>query len=300
MKVLLLIFSGTNNTYEIARLLASDFSKRGHVSEIIRIDADTPVIDLADYDLIGFGYPIYAFNEPRFFLRYFRQLKLPADKKYFVFKTSGETLKLNNASSRRILRRLRHHGCRVLGDYHFVMPYNIHFRFEDAFVKEILTYDRKLSRVAVYDILSERPRFLKTNLFYDALAWMIGIQRPGATINSFLYRVDEDKCSRCGKCVRECPTHNIVLKDGKIIFGHRCEMCMRCSFFCPRDGIRIGFLNRWKVNGPYDFERIADDESLATPYITEKARGFYRCFIAYFRDVDAMYRDYLDENAKQK
>ena len=76
MRILFLLFSGTNNTYEIARLLASDFALKGHRTEIIKIDIDTPSIDLSDYDLVGLGYPIYAFNEPRFFLALCQKAKL--------------------------------------------------------------------------------------------------------------------------------------------------------------------------------------------------------------------------------
>ncbi|HOH68538.1 MAG TPA: hypothetical protein PLX93_04405, partial [Bacilli bacterium] len=64
MRILFLLFSGTNNTLEIARLLASDFALEGHTSEITNIDIDTPLVDLSNYDLVALGYPIYAFNEP--------------------------------------------------------------------------------------------------------------------------------------------------------------------------------------------------------------------------------------------
>lgn len=170
MKILFLLFSGTNNTQEIARLLASDFSLQGHSFEIMKIDIETPLIDLDQYDLIGLGYPIYAFNEPRFFWRYVKKLKMNKRAKYFIFKTSGETLGLNNASSRRLIRHLKRQKCVLLGDYHFVMPYNIHFRFEDAFVKEIMAYNRKLSKVLVSNVLNEEKHFLNQILYI--VSWL--------------------------------------------------------------------------------------------------------------------------------
>jgi flavodoxin len=161
MRILFLLFSGTNNTLEIARLLASDFALKGHVSEIVNINIDTPLIDISNYDLVGLGYPIYAFNEPRFFWRYIKRLQLCKNVKYFIFKSSGETLALNNASSRRIIRKLRKEKCDLLGDYHFVMPYNIHFRFDDAFVKEIMIYNRKLSKILVENVIKGKKEFFK-------------------------------------------------------------------------------------------------------------------------------------------
>ena len=293
MKILFLLFSGTNNTQEIARLLASDFSLQGHSFEIMKIDIETPLIDLDQYDLIGLGYPIYAFNEPRFFWRYVKKLKMNKRAKYFIFKTSGETLGLNNASSRRLIRHLKRQKCVLLGDYHFVMPYNIHFRFEDAFVKEIMAYNRKLSKVLVSNVLNEEKHFLKSNFVYSFVAWIIGIQRPGATINSYFYKADMQKCTKCLRCVRDCPTKNIAYQDGKIKFQHHCQMCMRCSFFCPTDAINIGFLNGWKVNGAYRFKAIDGNNDLKLPYIDQNAKGFYRCFISYFSEVDRLHQKYL-------
>ena len=298
MRILFLLFSGTNNTLEIARLLASDFAHKGHTYEIININVDTPLVDLTSYDMVGLGYPIYAFNEPRFFWRYVKRLKLSKTSKYFIFKSSGETLTFNNASSRRIIRRLKKAKCCVLGDYHFVMPYNIHFRFEDAFVKEIMLYNRKLSKILVANVLNGRKSLLKMNFFYNLLAWVIGIQRPGATINSYLYRTDMNKCIKCMKCVRDCPTHNIYYANGRIQFHHRCQMCMRCSFFCPTDAINIGYINSWRVNGAYSFEKIEKNNKLKLPYITKKSKGFYRCFIRYFDGIDRAYQLYLSRDGE--
>ncbi|MFA5421994.1 MAG: EFR1 family ferrodoxin [Bacilli bacterium] len=291
MNFLFLLFSGTNNTYEIARLLANDFGVKGHQTQIIKIDIDTPAIDLSEYDYVGFGYPIYAFNEPRFFWRYIKKLILPTNVNYFIFKTSGETLALNNVSSRRILRRLRRNNCRVLGDYHFVMPYNIHFRFDDAFVKEILNYNRKLSRILVASVLRGHEHFLPSSFIYNFVAWVIGIQRLGATINSHFYRADMAKCIKCNKCIRDCPVHNVYDKGGKIAFHHHCQMCMRCSFYCPSDAISIGYINSWRVNGAYRFAEIEKNSSLKLPYITPDSKGFYRCFIRYFADIDRRYEE---------
>jgi len=293
MRILFLVFSGTYNTQRIARLLASDFVSNGYTFDIVNIDIDTPLLKLEKYDLIGFGYPIYAFNEPRFFWRYIKKLSLPVSAKYFIFKTSGETLALNNASSRRIIRKIRREKRSLIGDYHFVMPYNIHFRFDDAFVKEIIDYNRKLSKVLVYNVLNDKQSLLKTNPLYNFLAWVIGIQRPGATLNSYFYKADMNKCIKCMKCVRDCPTHNIYYQKGKILFKHYCQMCMRCSFFCPTDAIKIGYLNSWRVNGEYHFDKISKNEHLQLPYITKESKGFYRCFIRYFSDVEKIYQEYL-------
>ena len=64
---------------------------------------------------------------------------------------------------------------------------------------------------------------------------------------------------------------------------------MRCSFFCPTNAIKIGFLEGWKVNGEYRFNEIKSDDSINPNYITKKSKGFYKCFIKTFEFIDREY-----------
>ena len=56
----------------------------------------------------------------------------------------------------------------------------------------------------------------------------------------------------CGACAARCPERNIRMEGGKPVFGGHCTGCMACAFFCPRDAVRTGILNGWRVNGAYD------------------------------------------------
>jgi flavodoxin len=70
-RILLIVFSGTGNTLLVAGMIRDEFLKAGCAVDIRDItghdEADTA--DTAAYDLIGLGYPIYAFNTPGAFLR---------------------------------------------------------------------------------------------------------------------------------------------------------------------------------------------------------------------------------------
>ena len=119
----------------------------------------------------------------------------------------------------------------------------------------------------------------------------MAIVKVAGNINSFLYKVEKDKCINCMKCVKECPEKNIYVKGDKIKFHHHCDMCMRCSFFCPTNAIKIGFLDwwGWKVNGDYKLAKLNDDKAPIKPYITEDSKGFYKCFIKTFNAIDKEY-----------
>lgn len=48
----------------------------------------------------------------------------------------------------------------------------------------------------------------------------------------------DDTCVRCGICQRICPSRNIVLKNEKPEFQHRCEHCVACINCCPQQAIQ--------------------------------------------------------------
>ncbi len=295
MKILLIYFTGTYNTKFVTNILKNRFINKNNIVDVVEVNIDTPIVDLNDYDIIGFGYPIYAFNSPNIFNKYLRKLKLPNDKRYFIYKNSGETLKYNDASSRVIWKILKKQKCAITNEYHIIMPYNIHFRFDDRFVKEILGYLDKQIEIIVYDLMNEKESKIHANIGLKLISCFYTIQRLGGPINSLFYKIDYTKCIKCNKCLNNCPVHNIKIKNDKYKFGRKCIMCMRCSFYCPKDAIKIGLYNKWRVNGEYNFESIKNDDDLELPYITNESKGFYKCFLKIFKDIDERYGEIINK-----
>ena len=75
------------------------------------------------------------------------------------------------------------------------------------------------------------------------------------------YKVD-DSCVHCHLCENLCPVNNIKVTDDKVIWGRKCQVCLRCINFCPQKSIRSSICNL-----PYKAHYIAEDV---------KAIDFYR------------------------
>lgn len=292
MKILLIYYTGTYNTRFLSNKIKERFILDNHEVELVEFNKDAPTIDASNYDLIGLGYPIYGFNSPKPFNQYLKSnIKFKKGQKYFIYKNSGETFSLNNASSRTIKNLGRKRKIKLVGEYHFVLPYNIHFPFEENFIKEILQYNEKLLDILIYNLKQYNIKIINSNIFYDIASFFISIQKVGGPINSFFYKVDNNKCIKCMKCINECPSKNIYIdKKNKIKFHHDCYMCMRCSFYCPANAINIGFLNSWKVSNYYNLYALDKDKKLVAPYIKGDEKGFYKCFKKYFDKIEKEYQ----------
>ncbi|MDR2159282.1 MAG: EFR1 family ferrodoxin [Treponema sp.] len=298
-RVLLIVWSGTGNTLKVAELIRDSFRVRGYGAEIVDCTRVSGIAEnqafgagsgegdgavsgagIAGADIIGLGYPVYAFNVPLPFLRYVKALGI-GDKPVFVFKTSGEPTFFNDGSSHSLIKLLTppSGSCTLLGEYHFLMPYNIVFRFPDNLIKQMYGAAKLQSGMLADNVVAGKTSFIKYTLLHRLVSLVFRIQRPGARLNGRFYGVRRDRCTLCLRCLRDCPAGNIRMVKGRFRFGGNCMMCMRCSLYCPADALTIGLLNLWRVNGPFRFEVLEKDGTLDGRFITEKSRGLYRIYL---------------------
>ena len=89
------------------------------------------------------------------------------------------------------------------------------------------------------------------------------------------FKVDMQKCVKCGKCVKNCPVQNIAFDGEKFTFGKKCLGCVRCSFNCPTGAIRISVLEGWKVNDAYKIEAAEYDEAKVCKYCNKSYKKYF-------------------------
>lgn len=258
MKILICYFSATGNTQMVVDKFAEELKLNGAKVDLHKIEDNRFECNLDDYDALGIGYPIHAFNAPKNVVKFAKSLpKLEEKKKLFIVKTSGEPLKINNISSYKIVNILKHKNFKLTNEYHYVMPYNIIFRHSNAMAYKMWNTASRLISIDAKEIINNVPAKLNRVFMGHTLAWIMRIEHWGANLIGRKFKVT-NKCLKCQKCVRECPTHNITFENGNFKFGKNCLICMRCSFNCPANAINIGMLEGWKVNGAYNFNNLDD------------------------------------------
>lgn len=276
------VFSGTGNTKKACDIYKSEFGKFGIETTLYNVKKGFENLpNPNDFDLVGFAYPIHGFNAPYIMLDLAKALPKANEKKgYFVVKTSGEPLKINNVSSIKFNDIMKKKGYVAGSEYHYVMPYNMIFRHTDEMAAKMKGTLVKLAPIEAREVICGVEHKLAKVPFGRFVAWVVRIEQPAMKVNGRFFKVDSDKCINCGACAKNCPVGNIKIdENGKFTFSNDCVMCTRCSFNCPRDAFDIGILNGWRVNGRYSFK------APQTPQKDKHARYCKKVYARYFAEA---------------
>lgn len=279
MKVLFTVFSASGNTLRVAKLFSERLSERGAECETVRIREDMAAPDVASADTLVIGYPVHGFNAPQNVADFAKGLPECENKVYYIIKTSGEPLHVNDASSRILDRILKKKGYIKRGEFHYVMPYNMIFRHSDDMAALMWQAARNTAPADANKIFAGEEAQLKAGLLAVMTRFVVAVEHKAMPYLGRLFKVKKEKCISCGKCAKLCPMLNIEMKDGLPVFGKNCIGCTACSFNCPADAISIGVLNGWRVNGAYKF--APPREGLTRKDVCNYWRGSY---IRYFRE----------------
>ena len=104
MKIELIYFSGTGNSYKVLDVCRDILESKGHQVSISSSTEDKETSE--DADLIGFCFPVYAFDIPRICKKYLSRLNRSQKQiKTFVIITAGDPLEAGFSfrTTRRIL-----------------------------------------------------------------------------------------------------------------------------------------------------------------------------------------------------
>ena len=254
MKYLGIYFTGTGNTKRVCETAKKELEKRGHTLDEVDVIKDD-VKNLNEYDGLFIFYPIYGFNAPKPIISYVKKInKLDKTIPCVIMKQSGEHLFWNNASSLYLTSLLKRRNIIVHNEHHYLMPYSFIFRHSDYMAYRMITTMEGLLPLDLDLFLNNQDVHLKRFFFDRPFAFILRIQWWGGRFNGRFYKVEKDKCVKCMKCINDCPSKNISIKEDKFKFGGKCLMCQRCIMYCPKHAIKVGMFNSWRVDEPYTFE----------------------------------------------
>ena len=269
-------FSGTGNTLRVCNLIKEQLSGLGAEVKMMKVEdglneENSPLL----FDAFAVAYPVHGFNAPQNVIDFVKQFP-QGSKGYYIIKSSGEPAPANRDSSHQIVNILGKKGYELMDEFHYVMPYNMIFRHSQDMVDMMW---KRAAEAAPYDakeIFEGGRGEIRQKLRHKFISRLFTVEHGGMRIIGRGFKVDMEKCIKCGKCVKNCPVHNITFDGEKFTFGKKCLGCVRCSFNCPVNAIKISILEGWKVNGPYKIgEQKEYDESKVCRYCNKSYKQYF-------------------------
>jgi len=252
-KIKIFYFSGTGNTYFVAKKM-TEYFRKDNICDLFSIEKhmkDASGI-IADADLVGIGYPIYGSSLPKIvkdFISSLDEIHIRA----FIFCSQMMFSGDGAAYGGRLLEKK---GFQVFWQEHFNMPNNItDVRFltskrQKNYLKIENRVTKKANKFAV-KILSEK-HFKKGSNFFSLLLGLsqrVAYEKIEENAYSNAIHIKEDLCNSCGLCTRICPSDNLTLSNGKVVSKGNCILCYRCVNHCPEKAMYI--ISKKGVNQPY-------------------------------------------------
>lgn len=250
--MMILYFSGTGNTNFIKDKLKRELNETSIALNDILLDekkwvfhSDKPFIIMS---------PIYAWNLPLKILELIKKATFEGSKDVYVIVTMGENY---GSAEKSIKKIIKNKNLNFKGFYGFVMPNNyfIGYKLEDIEEqKEIINHSLKeienvASKIKQLDILTDDGK-KKGGKIIVATSSLVNFFFNKYKNKIHKFKVS-DKCIKCQKCINNCPTKNIEMKDGKITFNKNCMICLKCVSNCPVKAIDIN--KKSQENGIYTY-----------------------------------------------
>lgn len=264
MKILILYFSGTGNTEFIAQYIKNHLNCDIYEIELFPLELFNKD-NISKYDILIFGFPVYACDIPVFIQQYLKDIPVTKTKSVFIFCTKALS---SGISLKHAIEIFKKGGYNPLGYAGVKMPGSDGLAFlkkDSRMAHKII--NRDFSKLEGVDNLVNRIKEVTRELEIDGVERFclnVNSNMVKSFLNSILKKVfiategwlktkfwADKNCIKCKKCERICPTNNIKVNE-KVSFGSNCYLCMRCVHQCPMEAIQIGkkTVGKFRWRGP--------------------------------------------------
>lgn len=247
-------FSGTGNSKWIAEELAKSLNDKA----IFIPDADVHY-SLAENEVIGFVFPIYAWAPPLCVLKFIEKVQFSNFQNNFCFFTATchtQTGNIDGIMKKALARR----NIKCCAGFSVNMPNNYllapFIKTDSAPKRQKLLQNAQKKLENIVLSVSKREEIFNLTRGSRLLSFIAPLFQKFMTAKGF--KVEKEKCIKCGKCAQVCPVKNILLSPYPC-WGKRCEMCQACLHHCPTQAIQYGHFSKGKKRYIFNKDYLSHD-----------------------------------------
>jgi ferredoxin len=265
MKTVVYYFSGTGNSFAVARDIAYKMD-----AELIPIPSVINNESIsADADVIGIVFPVYnaVCQGMPIMVKNFASKLINLDSKYIF--TICTCLGWSNVTINKLGDILKSRGGRLSAGFSVIMPDNSSPVDKEKQLKLFNKWKKKLEIISRYIASGRTGKFenptimnlimipfiragkKKTRELYSKLANTSDLPYDELIHFSDRSFIVNDECNGCGICKRICPANDIDIINNRPVWRNRCESCLACVNWCPKKAITGSIVSINKVPTGY-------------------------------------------------
>jgi ferredoxin len=235
---ILFFFSGTGNSLNTAIRIQENI-KNCEILSIPKVFEEMKF----NYEAsrIRFVFPVFFLDAPHIVQEFLKKIKISGNPYVFAIATCGGEI---GKTFRTVNKLLSRQNRKMHSQFSLVLPSNSIILPDKTGTPEEIEKTIKKSEVRIKEIIekitnNEIEKFVPTKIsFSNKFGSRMGKIFLFRIFSDLRFKVDAEKCIRCGTCVSVCPMNNIELVDGKVTWNHNCEVCLACIHWCPKNAIQ--------------------------------------------------------------
>jgi ferredoxin/flavodoxin len=242
-------FSATGNSFKVARDLAEKLEK----TQLVRITNKS--IALArenNFRRVGIVFPVYYYGLPVMVRRFVKGLNIVPETYVYTAATCGGSV---GAALKQMKDLVEGKGAKVSAAFTVVMPDNYQVMYSPPSRK------KQQRLFAMESIKTDQMAGVISR--HETNVWDVKGTLAAGVLGGILYKTfhpekkdthfwTDEKCNGCGICAQVCPSENIEMKNERPRWLHRCEHCLGCMHWCPRQALQYkkGTVKRERYHHP--------------------------------------------------